>query len=332
MRMLIFLLCMPLTLLAQNDLLSELEDEIVDEKQEVTSIFKGIKIINFESTKLVGENQLQFIISHRFGTLRNGIDSFLGLDDASVRIQFVYGVTDWLHISASRSGVGQTYDLAAKYHLIKQKNGGFPFTIAGYSIINVNTALDQNILPLLEFNDRLGYANQLLISRKFNDWVSLQLVPTIFHDNTVIEDNQDNTQYSIGFGGRFKLTKRFAILFDYALHLNREGSPLSSIDIINDFGLDFLTPNNRRNGQSQFNNPIGIGVEVETGGHVFQLHLSNTQAIFANGFLGQAGGDFSTGDIFFGFNLSRAFSIGKGKKKSKKVEDNTALTTNAIYR
>jgi len=312
-KILILLVFLPFTLFAQDDLLGELEEEIGEEKQEVSSVFKGIKIINFESTKLVGKNQLQFIISHRFGTLRNGIDSFLGLDDASVRIQFVYGVTDWLHISTSRSGVGQTYDLAAKYHLIKQKKDGFPFTIAGYNIINVNTALDQDILPGLQFNDRLGYANQLLISRKFNDWVSLQLIPTVFHDNSVVEDNQDNTQYSIGFGGRFKLTKRFAILFDYALHLNRAGSPLSSIDILNDFGLDFLTPNNRRNGTSQFNNPIGIGVEIETGGHVFQLHLSNSQAIFANGFLGQAGGDFSTGDIFFGFNLSRAFSLG-GKK------------------
>ena len=288
-KILILLVFLPLTVFAQDDLLGELEDEIADEKQEVSSVFKGIKIINFESTKLVGKNQLQFIISHRFGTLRNGIDNFLGLDDASVRIQFVYGVTDWLHISTSRSGVGQTYDLAAKYHLVKQKKDGFPFTIAGHNIINVNTALDRDILPGLQFNDRLGYANQLLISTKVNDWLSLQLIPTHFHDNTVIEDGQNNSQYAIGLGGRLKLTKRFALLADWGGHLNR-------VD------------------DSVFRNPLAVGVEIETGGHVFQLHLSNSQAIFANGFLGQAGGDFSTGDIFFGFNLSRAFSIG-GKSK-----------------
>ena len=296
----------PYYLIAQDDLLSELEDEIVEEKQVVSSIFKGIKIVNFESTKLVGEKQLQFVISHRFGSLENGFDTLLGLDDASVRIQFVYGVTDWLHLSASRSGVGQTYDLAAKYHLIRQKEGGFPFTIAGYNIVNLNTALDRDALPELQFADRFGYASQLLISRKFSDWLSLQLIPTFFHDNTVIEDGQDNSQFALGFGGRLKLTKRFALIGDWGIHLNRVEN-------------------------SQFNNALGIGVEIETGGHVFQLHFSNSQAIFANGFLGQAGGDFADGDIFFGFNLSRAFSTGKwGEKRRQKKQDDATDTSTTL--
>ena len=306
-KILLFLVFLPFTLFAQDDLLGELEDEIADEKQAVSSIFKGIKIVNFESTKLVGENQLQFIISHRFGSLRDGVDNFFGLDNASARIQFVYGVTDWLHISASRSGFGQTYDLAAKYHIVKQKKNGFPFTIAGYNIININTELDQDLLPELDFNDRLGYANQLLISRKFNDWLSLQLIPTHFHDNTVVENRQSNSQYAIGFGGRLKLTKRFALIADWGVHLNRSGSTrtLEIPDPNGGIGTIITT----ENVPTVFNNPLAVGVEIETGGHVFQLHFSNAQAIFANGFLGQARGSFSSGDIFFGFNLSRAFSL-----------------------
>lgn len=288
-QILVLLVFLPFTIFAQDDLLGELEDEVNQELEVISSVFKGLKIINFESTKLVGENQLQFILSHRFGTLSDGVDNFLGLDDASVRIQFVYGLTDGLHVSASRSGFGKVYDLAVKYELVKQKNNGFPFTIVGHNLINVNTALDKSLLPGIEFNDRLGYANQLLISRKFNNWLSLQLIPTYFHDNTVVEDGQDNSQFSIGFGGRLKLTKRFALLADWGAHLNRVDN-------------------------STFRNPLAIGVEIETGGHVFQLHLSNNQAIFANGFLGQSGGDFSTGDIFLGFNLTRAFSLGKTKK------------------
>ena len=179
--------------------------------------------------------------------------------------------------------------MGAKYQLVKQKNNGFPFTIVGHNLINVNTELDRTFLPAIEFTDRLGYANQLLISRKFNSWLSLQLIPTFFHDNTVFEDGQDNSQFSLGLGGRFKLTKRFALVADYGAHLNRVEN-------------------------SVFNNPLAVGVEIETGGHVFQLHLSNTQAVFANGFLGQTRGEFFEGDIFLGFNLSRAFSIG-GKSK-----------------
>ncbi len=287
MKKLLFIaLLIPLGIYAQEDLLQELESTVVVEEQPVTSIFKGVKIVNFESTKLVGKQQLQFIISHRFGTLRDGVDNFFGLDQASARIQFIYGPTDWLNISTSRSGFGKTYDLSAKYRLVQQKENGSPVTIVGFNLINVNTELDADLFPQLTFSDRLGYANQLLISRKFNDWLSLELIPTHFHDNTVQEDGQDNSQFAIGIGGRLKLTKRFALIGDYGAHLNRVDN-------------------------SVFNNPLALGIEIETGGHVFQLHFSNAQAIFANGFLGQARGDFGDGDIFFGFNLSRAFSLSK---------------------
>jgi len=267
MKKLIFLLLfLPILATAQDDLLGELEEELSDKKQPVSAIFKGIKIVNFESTKLVGDRQLQFIISHRFGDLSDGIDNFIGLDDAT-------GVSDWLNVGISRSGFNKTYDASAKYRLLRQVDGGSPVTLVGYNLININTNLDSDLFPNLTFNDRLGYANQLLISRKFNDWLSLQLSPTYFHDNTVVEDGQDNAQFALGIGGRFKFTKRLAFIGDYGIHC----------------------------------------LEIETGGHVFQIHVSNSQAIFANGFLGQARGDFGDGSIFLGFNISRAFSIGSKK-------------------
>jgi len=290
MKKLVFLLLLlPIVTMAQDDdLLNELEQEIPDEQQPITSVFKGIKIVNFESTKLVGEKQLQFIISHRFGDLSDGIDNFIGLDDATARIQFVYGIKDWLNVGISRSGFNKTYDAAIKYRFLRQKEGGAPVTLVGYNLFTINTDLDADLLPELAFNDRLGYANQLLISRKFNDWLSLQLTPTFFHDNTVIEDGQDNSQFALGIGGRFKFTKRLAFIGDYGIHLNRVDN-------------------------SVFNNSLALGLEIETGGHVFQIHVSNSRAIFANGFLGQARGDFGDGNVFLGFNISRAFSLGSKK-------------------
>jgi hypothetical protein len=166
--------------------------------------------------------------------------------------------------------------------LIREKNGGFPFTIVSSSNILVNTSLDEDILPGLEFKHRLGYTSQLLISKKFNSNFSLQLMPTFFHDNYVDIDEQHNSQYVIGFGGRHKLTKRLSVNFDYGYHLNRARS-------------------------SPFVNPLSIGLDIETGGHVFQLHFTNAQPMNTNGFLGQATGDWGDGDIFFGFNLSRVF-------------------------
>ena len=123
---------------------------------------------------------------------------------------------------------------------------------------------------------------QFLIARKLSKKVSLELAPTFFHDNFVLDNNQDNSQFALGFGGRYKLGKRWSLNADYGLHLNRSST-------------------------SPFRNPLSIGIDLETGGHVFQMHFSNAQAMNTNGFLGQATGDWSDGDVYFGFNLSRVF-------------------------
>lgn len=278
--LIMLLLCQILT--AQgDDLLSEIDTDSIGD-QYATAAFKGLKIVNFESTKLVAKKELTFIVSHRFGSIKNGFDSFFGLDDAVTRLNFVYGITDGINIGVSRSSFQKIYEASAKYRLVRQKENGFPFTIVAYNSILINTALEKENLPKLEFRDRLGYTAQLLISKKVSSKLSLEVAPTFFHDNFVAYDDQHNSQYAIGFGGRQKLGKRWSINLDYGWHLNRaDGSP--------------------------FKNPLSIGFDLETGGHVFQMHFSNAQAMNTNGFLGQATGDWSDGNIYFGFNLSRVF-------------------------
>ncbi|MBL85264.1 MAG: hypothetical protein CMO82_01215 [Winogradskyella sp.] len=278
--LIMLLLCQILT--AQgDDLLSEIDTDSNGD-QYATAAFKGLKIVNFESTKLVAKQELTFMVSHRFGSIENGFDSFFGLDDAVTRLNFVYGITDGINIGVSRSSFQKIYEASAKYRLVRQKENGFPFTIATYNSILINTALEKENLPKLEFRDRLGYTAQLLISKKVSSKLSLEVAPTFFHDNFVAYDEQHNSQYAIGFGGRQKLGKRWSINLDYGWHLNRaDGSP--------------------------FKNPLSIGFDLETGGHVFQMHFSNAQAMNTNGFLGQATGDWSNGNIYFGFNLSRVF-------------------------
>ncbi len=279
----VFLLSIPLFSFSQDDLLDELEvDE--SESQYVEAAFKGLKVVNFESTKLVAKGDLTFIVAHRFGSLENGIDTFFGLDDAVTRLNFVYGFTEWFNLGVSRSSLNAVYDVSLKYRLARQKRDGFPVNIVGFNALTINTALDSDDLPGLEFANRLGYVTQLLISRKINKSLSLEIAPTFFHENLIGApiENQDNAQFAIGFGGRHKLTKRWSINADYALHLNRaSGDP--------------------------FRNALSIGVDLETGGHVFQLHFTNAQPINTIGFLRQATGNFSEGDIFFGFNLNRTF-------------------------
>ncbi|GAA4900589.1 DUF5777 family beta-barrel protein [Flaviramulus aquimarinus] len=278
----ILFLCLPFFIFSQEeDLLNEIDTES-NEIQYVTAAFKGLKIVNFESTKLVADKEFTLIVSHRFGSLKNGIDTFFGLDEAVTRLNFVYGVSEGINIGISRSSFLKVFDISAKYRLLRQEENGFPFTIVGYNSVLINTALEKDNLPLLEFKHRLGYTMQFLISRKINTDFSIALAPTFFHDNLVAFNQQNNSQFAIGLGGRYKLTNRWSINADYGLHLNRASN-------------------------SPFKNPLSIGLDLETGGHVFQMHFTNAQAMNTNGFLGQATGDWSDGNIFFGFNLSRTF-------------------------
>lgn len=265
---------------AQDDLLDEISnDSLVDTS--VDAVFKSLKIVNFESTKLVGKKGLLFNVSHRFGSIEGGFNTFFGLDDAVTRIQFIYGISDGFNIGISRSSFQKIYEGSIKYRLVRQCDK-FPFTIVGFNTILINTALSEDNLPKLEFKHRLSYASQLLISHKANTNLSLQLIPTFFHDNYAVLDAQDNAQFALGFGGRYKIGKRWSINADYGWHMNRaDGSP--------------------------FKNPLSIGVDLETGGHVFQMHFTNAQPMNVNGFLGQATGDWGDGDIYFGFNLTRSF-------------------------
>jgi hypothetical protein len=277
-----FLFCLlPFLMVAQDDLLKEI-DTLTDANESEVAAFKSLKIVNLESTKLASKGDLYLVIAHRFGYLDKGFEDFFGLDEANTRIQFVYGLTNGITIHASRSGFQKTYEFATKYRLFAQKKQGFPFEIVGFNSVAINTELEKTVLPKLEFSDRLAYVNQILISRKFNDNLSLEIAPTHFHQNYVANNSQDNSQFALGFGGRYKFTKRWSFNMDYAAHLNRASN-------------------------SVFKNPLSIGFDLETGGHVFQMHFTNSQAMHESGYLGNTSGSWTDGKIAFGFNLIRVF-------------------------
>jgi hypothetical protein len=291
MKKLLLFLLLPFFGFAQDDLLSSLDS--TETNQRVTSAFKSLKIINLESTKLASKGDFYFIVAHRFDYFKNGFDDFFGLDNANTQLKFLYGATDWLTVHVARSGFQETYDLAAKYLIKSQMQSGFPVTIVGFNSIAINTELKEKDYPKLSFDNRLSYVTQLLISRKFSEKLTLQLAPSYFHENTlqdILDENnqailpnpQDNSQFAIGMGARYKLTSRWSVNVDYAAHLNRAD-------------------------KSIYKNPLSIGVDLETGGHVFQMHFTNSRAMHESGYLGQTSGDWTKGEIAFGFNLVRVF-------------------------
>ena len=230
---------------------------------------------------MVTKGGFYFVVSHRFGSVQNGFKTLFGLDEAVTHLNFIYGLTDEINISASRSSNQKIYELATKFRLAKQTET-HPVSVVIYTSILANTALSTDNLPKLEFKHRLSYVAQILISRKFSETLSLQLSPTFFHDNYVSNDEQDNSQYGLVLGGRYKLGKRWSLNIEYGAHLNRASNAL-------------------------YNNPLSVGFDIETGGHVFQLHFTNSQFMNPNGVFANSTGDWTDGDFYFGFNISRSF-------------------------
>lgn len=278
----IFLVCclFSVGLHAQDDLLDELEEEATPETF-VSPAFKAMRIMNLQSTKVAAKNDFYLYVSHRFGTLEDGLTTFFGFDNANTRIQLVYGLFEGWQFGISRESLRKTYALSTKMKL-KDQTENFPVTLVGYATANINTQVRKDRFPFLTFEDRLSYTTQLLISRKFNNNFSLEIAPSYVRHNLTLEASQKHDQFAMGVGGRLKVSKRMSINMDYAYNFNRADD-------------------------TAFRNPLTIGVDIETGGHVFQLLFSNAQSTNEPGFLSYVEGDWGDGDIFFGFNIVRVF-------------------------
>jgi hypothetical protein len=261
----------------------------------VNGTFKGTTIVNGQSVEVPGHMDLQFNISHRFGAINQGIYTFFGLDQGTTRFGFDYGLKDIVGLSIGRSTYEKTYDGAIKVKFLRQQTGlkSIPVTLTLYSAIFVNSLKWQNPDQDNLFSSRLSYTAQLLIGRKFNKSLSFQLSPSYIHKNLVPTPEDQNNIFSVGFGGRYKLTHRFSLNGEYY----------------------WLLPGKTA---TDFSNSLGIGFDIESAGHVFQIIATNSQLMFARGFITETEGKWSDGEVFLGFNIYRVFSTGKKDKTRKK--------------
>ena len=276
-RILLILLFCQSTVFAQDDLLQLLGD---DANYKISSTFKGVKIVNGQSVELVSKGDLLFLIQHRFGTLNSGAYNLYGLDNSQVRFGLDYGVNDWVSIGLGRSSFFKTIDANSKIKLVSQSKGedAFPFSLVWYSSVFFKQSIWEDMQKEnYVMSDQMSYAHQFLVARKMNSNLSVQLSPTLVHKNVVTKGDAHDL-LSIGLGARHKLTSRISVNAEYFLQLNKE----STI------------------------NPLSIGVDIETGGHVFSLHSSNSRGMNEHAFLTETM-DWTQGNIYFGFNISRVF-------------------------
>lgn len=254
-----------------------------------TATFKSTRILNGHSIERMPAGQLDFRISHRFGELNTGSYNLWGLDQANIHFSLEYGFTNWVMAGIGRGTYEKTYDGFLKFSLLRQSSGArnMPISVSLLGTMAVNTLKWTEPNTKLYFWDRVSFVEQLLIARKFNERFSFEINPTIVHRNMVATELDPNDLYSVGAGGRFKLTKRLSINAEYY----------------------YVIPPIRNYPSLKTYNPLSIGFDLETGGHVFQLIFTNSLAMIEKGFIGETTGNFFKGDIHFGFNISRVFML-----------------------
>ena len=280
---------------AQDDLMKMLNQDSSKVTNYTTATFKSTHVMNGQSIESMPPGQLDVRISHRFGTLNTGGYNFFGLDQSNIHLSLEYGIFNWLMVGVGRGSFEKTFDGFAKFSVFRQSTGAreMPVSVSVFSSIALKTLKWTDPTRTNYFSSRLSYVWQVLVARKFNQALSFQLTPTYVHRNLVATELDPNDLYSIGAGGRLKLTKRISLNAEYYYMLN---------------------PKN--NFSQQVYNPLTVGVDIETGGHVFQLFFTNSLGTIEKQFIGETTGQWKKGDIHFGFNISRVFTLKKHQAAS----------------
>lgn len=272
---------------AQDDLLSLVEAKDENKKEYISNAFKSTRVINGHSMEFVGKGVMDVRILHRFGPVNSGFNNLFGLDQANMRFGFDYGLAKSLTIGFGRSNVGKEWDGFIKFRPVWQSKGGrwaSPVSVVLITGVTVSSIPWADPTRKNYFTSRMAFYNEVIIGRKFSDKFSLQLSPTFVHRNLVPLSTEPNNVYALGMGTRFKLSKRIAFVVDYHYVIQ---------------GLD----------KTIYKNPLSLGFDIETGGHVFQLHFSNATGMNEKAFITGSTSSWGKGEIRFGFNLSRVFTI-----------------------
>lgn len=271
---------------AQDDLMDLLGDD-KPATEYAWGTFKTTRVVLNQSIQAPAKGDLIFIISHHFGRLNQGAYDLFGLDQATIRFGLEYGISNRLTVGVGRSTYKKLYDGFVKFKLLQQSSGerDMPVTVSYFGSMGVNSLRWENPDRVNYFSSRLSYVHQLLIARKFCSAFSIQITPTLVHRNLVALRDDQNTVFALGAGGRLKLTQRMSINAEYF----------------------YLMPGKTAD---NFDNSLSLGFDIETGGHVFQLFFTNSVPINENGFITETQGDWLNGDIYFGFNITRTFTLG----------------------
>ncbi len=254
----------------------------------VADTFYSTRVVNGQSTEGITQNRLDFRIEHRFDLIKTGFPEFFGLDHAYTLFGLEYGIKDWIMVGINRTSSTQAISGFSKISILRQSTGSINMPLSVSFFIGSSYAglpID-NSGVLGDFFSQLSYTSQLLISKKFNDKFSAQLSPVWIHRNKVVSLTNNNDIIALGISANYKFTPTLSISGEYYPVLN------PSVYYTN-----------------QNSNSLSFSVDIQTGGHLFQIVLSNSTDMIEKNFIGETTGKWLNGDIHLGFNILRKFDL-----------------------
>ena len=298
----ILLLILFLTVFSGQLFSQDLMDMLKDESPKINytfATFKTTRVVLGQSIENPASGTLQSVIEHNFGAINSGAYNFWGLDFSNIRLGFEYGINNWLSVGIGRSSYQKTFDGTVKAKILRQSTGAknMPVSVSFYGGTYLRTEkwLPEDTNRTDYFSSNLSYIAQVIIARKFSNALSLQITPTYIHKNLVKYRSDRNDQLSIGISGRYKFSHRSSVNAEYFYQIP---------GFINSF-------TNSSGEKTEYNNCLSIGVDIETGGHVFQIRLTNASPVMERAFITETEGKWTNGDIMLGFTINRVFTIKK---------------------
>ncbi len=291
--------------MAQDDLL-DLLDSTVDDPETIDytfATFKTTRVITSRSIETPAAGEMQFLIAHRFGRVNGGWRDFFGLDQANIRMDFEYGITDFWSVGWGRSNVFKQWDGYTRVKFLRQSTGKRKMPITAEALASVAMTSGNWVNPDRRnyISSRASYVFQLMVARKFTRNLSAQIMGTMLHKNLVTSRQDKNDIFMVGAGARYLLTGSFGLTMEY--HYLIPDRIVSPIDA------------------PKTDHSFSIGFDLETGGHVFQIMATNNLGMTEHQYFTSATtGQWLKGDIHLGFNVNRVFTIADYEKMKQKKE------------
>lgn len=280
------------SLFAQDDLMNLINQDEKPRIDYISATFKTTKVVIGQSSENPAQGDLLFLITHHFGAINSGYEELFGLKQATIRLGIEYGVTKWLGLGVGLNTLRNTWDGFLKVKALRQSTGArrMPLTLTLFAGTAIYTTKWTDPVRKNYFSSRMSFAFQAIVARKFGERFSFQLAPTFIHINLVPTAYDHNKIFSLGGGGRFKISPRVSVNAEYY----------------------YLFPHQiaSRPAYSSFS----TGVDIETGGHVFQIFLTNSMGENMQSIISETTGNWFDGNIFLGFNISRVFTVIKPKQ------------------